>query len=250
LREVTWKGRRGAIIGKAVDEADRWWERWCQGAVPRVSWSHRLGRKRKEIKKSLEHATRTTKCDKFSLRVCSFSFMWSIRGWIPTIGIRAKVWGFTVKLHHGGGRGSFVAVKLCHGRRKIEEKGLQIWHIESSLLQLSRVGALLSGLFKSAAWTNEGAQQSSSSYVWQWWRPEVVLKMKLWLKKVELSLYFSSVRVVCGSRWEDEDQHEDWCAPVKMSYLHEAMRLVSMWHTKMWQHGLVIRMICWLQSPN
>jgi hypothetical protein len=69
-------------------------------------------------------------------------------------------------------------------------------------------------------------------------------------KKVESSLYFSSVRVVCVSRREDEDQREDGCAPVKMSYLHEAMRLVGMWHAKMRQRGLVIRMICWLQSTS
>jgi hypothetical protein len=48
------------------------------------------------------------------------------------------------------------------------------------------------------------------------------------IKKSRVESLFSSVGVVCGSRREDEDQHEDGCAPVKMSYLHEAMRLVSM----------------------
>jgi hypothetical protein len=33
--------------------------------------------------------------------------------------------------------------------------------------------------------------------------------------------------------------------PVKMSYLYEAMRLVSMWHAKMRQHGPVVQSDMW-----
>jgi hypothetical protein len=33
--------------------------------------------------------------------------------------------------------------------------------------------------------------------------------------------------------------------PVKMSYLHEAMRLVSMWHAKMRQRGPVVQSDMW-----
>jgi hypothetical protein len=33
--------------------------------------------------------------------------------------------------------------------------------------------------------------------------------------------------------------------PVKMSYLHEAMRLVGMWHTKMRQRGPVVQSDMW-----
>jgi hypothetical protein len=33
--------------------------------------------------------------------------------------------------------------------------------------------------------------------------------------------------------------------PVKMSYLHEAMRLVGMWHAKMRQHGPVVQSDIW-----
>jgi hypothetical protein len=67
---------------------------------------------------------------------------------------------------------------------------------------------------------------------------------------IKCKTYTFSVNVICVSRREDEDQREDGCAPVKMSYLHEAMRLVGMWHAKMRQRGLVIRTICWLQSTS
>jgi hypothetical protein len=40
---ATWKGRQGVVVGKPVMD-DRWWERWCRGAVPEVSWRSSSGR--------------------------------------------------------------------------------------------------------------------------------------------------------------------------------------------------------------
>jgi hypothetical protein len=35
---------QGVVVVKAVDEDDLWWERWCRGAVPGVSWRSSSGR--------------------------------------------------------------------------------------------------------------------------------------------------------------------------------------------------------------
>jgi hypothetical protein len=43
LDGATWKGRQGVVVGKPVMD-DRWWERWCRGAVPEVSWKSLSGR--------------------------------------------------------------------------------------------------------------------------------------------------------------------------------------------------------------
>ena len=45
---------------------------------------------------------------------------------------------------------------------------------------------------------------------------------------------------ICVSQRKDEDQREDGHGLVKMSFLHEAMRLVFMWHAKMRRRGLVV----------
>jgi hypothetical protein len=42
--EATWRGRQAVVVVKAVDEDDRWWERWCRDAVPEVSWRSSSGR--------------------------------------------------------------------------------------------------------------------------------------------------------------------------------------------------------------